>query len=91
MQCNFTTTISTAPLTPIEYRLIDKIGEGTFSDVIKSKNIKSGEEVAIKCIKDKVSPKKVSEDLIEFTQDSFPRTGRSTRSRSFATMTTSSS
>jgi len=66
MQCNFTTTISTAPLTPIEYRLIDKIGEGTFSDVIKSKNIKSGEEVAIKCIKDKVSQKKVGSPHLLF-------------------------
>jgi len=43
----------------LEYKLIEKIGEGTFSDVLKAKNIISGEYYAIKCIKEKMNRKKV--------------------------------
>ena len=35
----------------IEYRLIKKLGEGTFSEVFKAQNIVSGNYVAIKCLK----------------------------------------
>jgi len=34
-----------------EYRLISKIGEGTFSEVFKAQSIKTGQFVAIKCMK----------------------------------------
>ena len=40
------------------YKLIEKIGEGTFSEVVKAKN-KFSEFVAIKCIKTKVDMKDV--------------------------------
>ncbi len=35
----------------IEYRLISKKGEGTFSEVLKAQSIKTGKYVAIKCMK----------------------------------------
>ena len=35
----------------IEYRLISKIGEGTFSEVLKAQRIQTGKFVAIKCMK----------------------------------------
>ena len=47
------------PLTLLEYKLISKIGEGTFSEVIKAQNIKTGKLVAIKCMKEKISIDKV--------------------------------
>ena len=37
----------------IEYRMIKKLGEGTFSEVFKAQAIKTGEFVAIKCMKEK--------------------------------------
>ena len=42
-----------------EYKLISKIGEGTFSEVIKASNIKTGKLVAIKCMKEKITIDKV--------------------------------
>jgi len=39
----------------IEYRVIKKLGEGTFSEVFKAQVIKTGEFVAIKCMKQKYS------------------------------------
>ena len=53
--------IPPAPLTLtfLEYKLISKIGEGTFSEVIKAQNIKTGKLVAIKCMKEKISIDKV--------------------------------
>jgi serine/threonine protein kinase len=38
-------------LSPAEYRLVAKKGEGTFSEVLKAQSIKSGRYVAIKCMK----------------------------------------
>jgi renal tumor antigen len=38
-------------LLTIEYRLISKKGEGTFSEVLKAQSIKTGKYVAIKCMK----------------------------------------
>ena len=35
----------------LEYRLISKKGEGTFSEVLKAQSIKTGKYVAIKCMK----------------------------------------
>ena len=35
----------------LEYRLIAKKGEGTFSEVLKAQSIKTGKYVAIKCMK----------------------------------------
>lgn len=35
----------------VEYRLISKKGEGTFSEVLKAQSIKTGKYVAIKCMK----------------------------------------
>jgi renal tumor antigen len=35
----------------LEYRLISKKGEGTFSEVFKAQSIKTGKQVAIKCMK----------------------------------------
>jgi len=46
-------------MTFLEYKLISKIGEGTFSEVIKAQNIKTGKLVAIKCMKEKISIDKV--------------------------------
>ena len=37
----------------IEYKLIKKLGEGTFSEVFKAQIIKTGEFVAVKCMKKK--------------------------------------
>ena len=37
--------------TCVEYRLISKKGEGTFSEVLKAQSIKTGKYVAIKCMK----------------------------------------
>jgi len=34
-----------------KYRLIKKIGEGTFAEVLQAKNLKTGLLVAIKCMK----------------------------------------
>lgn len=34
-----------------EYRLIRKLGEGTFSEVIKAESTKTRQKVAIKCMK----------------------------------------
>lgn len=40
------------PLFPLlEYRLISKKGEGTFSEVLKAQSVKSNKYVAIKCMK----------------------------------------
>ena len=35
----------------VEYRLINKKGEGTFSEVLKAQSIKTKKMVAIKCMK----------------------------------------
>lgn len=35
----------------LEYRLISKKGEGTFSEVLKAQSIKTGQLTAIKCMK----------------------------------------
>jgi len=35
----------------IEYKLISRKGEGTFSEVLKAQSIKTGSYVAIKCMK----------------------------------------
>jgi renal tumor antigen len=35
----------------LEYRLISKKGEGTFSEVLKAQSTKSNKYVAIKCMK----------------------------------------
>ena len=35
----------------VEYRLIAKKGEGTFSEVLKAQSIKNGQYWAIKCMK----------------------------------------
>ena len=37
----------------IEYRIIKKLGEGTFSEVFKALVLKTGDFVAIKCMKQK--------------------------------------
>ena len=42
-------TLCLSPL--IEYRLLSKKGEGTFSEVLKAQCIKNGKYVAIKCMK----------------------------------------
>ena len=34
-----------------QYRLVKKIGEGAFAEVLQAKNLKSGKYVAIKCMK----------------------------------------
>ena len=34
-----------------KYKLISKKGEGTFSEVLKAQSIKTGKQVAIKCMK----------------------------------------
>ena len=34
-----------------EYRLIRKLGEGTFSEVLKAQSVQTGQYVAIKCMK----------------------------------------
>lgn len=36
-----------------DYKLIQKIGEGTFSEVLKAVNVSTGQMVAIKCFKTK--------------------------------------
>ena len=41
--------------------MIKKLGEGTFSEVFKAQAIKTGEFVAIKCMKEKYS---ISKQLI---------------------------
>ena len=35
----------------LEYRLISKKGEGTFSEVLQAQSIKTNKQVAIKCMK----------------------------------------
>ena len=58
-----------AYLLPLEYRLISKKGEGTFSEVLKAQSIKTGKYVAIKCMKahfyniDQVWTIKVTDDI----------------------------
>ena len=39
------------PAVTIEYRLISKKGEGTFSEVLKAQSTKTNKYVAIKCMK----------------------------------------
>lgn len=34
-----------------KYRLIRKLGEGTFSEVLKAQSLRNGQNVAIKCMK----------------------------------------
>lgn len=48
----------------LEYRLISKKGEGTFSEVLKAQSIKTGKYVAIKCMKNHF-------DTIEQVNDRF--------------------
>ena len=36
-----------------KYRLVNKKGEGTFSEVLKAQNVKDGSFYAIKCMKQK--------------------------------------
>jgi renal tumor antigen len=36
-----------------KYRLISKKGEGTFSEVLKAQSVKTGQYMAIKCMKSK--------------------------------------
>ena len=38
-------------LSTVEYRLISKKGEGTFSEVLKAQSTKTNKYVAIKCMK----------------------------------------
>jgi len=35
----------------LEYRLVRKLGEGTFSEVLKAESVKTRQKVAIKCMK----------------------------------------
>lgn len=35
----------------VEYRLVRKLGEGTFSEVLKAESVNSRQKVAIKCMK----------------------------------------
>ena len=35
----------------LEYRLVRKLGEGTFSEVLKAESVKTKQKVAIKCMK----------------------------------------
>jgi len=35
----------------VEYRLVRKLGEGTFSEVLKAESVKTRQKVAIKCMK----------------------------------------
>jgi serine/threonine protein kinase len=44
-------TITWLTTCSVEYRLISKKGEGTFSEVLKAQSIKTGKYVAIKCMK----------------------------------------
>jgi len=37
----------------IEYKIIQKLGEGSFSEVFKAQVLKTGDFVAIKCMKQK--------------------------------------
>ena len=50
MKLNVASTVYLTLLV-IEYRLISKKGEGTFSEVLKAQSIKTGKYVAIKCMK----------------------------------------
>ncbi len=34
-----------------KYKLVRKLGEGTFSDVYKAQSLRNGQNVAIKCMK----------------------------------------
>jgi serine/threonine protein kinase len=36
---------------PVEYRVYRKLGEGTFSEVLKAESVKTRQKVAIKCMK----------------------------------------
>ena len=38
-------------MTFVDYKIISKKGEGTFSDVLKAQHLKTGRYVAIKCMK----------------------------------------
>lgn len=42
---------STFPVQFLSYRIIDKKGEGTFSQVLRAQSLKTGKYVAIKCMK----------------------------------------
>jgi serine/threonine protein kinase len=44
-------SITLTPFPCAEYRLIRKLGEGTFSEVIKAESTKTRQKVAIKCMK----------------------------------------
>ena len=44
-------SLSNIKMFNIEYRLISKKGEGTFSEVLKAQSIKTSKYVAIKCMK----------------------------------------
>ena len=39
------------PSNSAEYRLVRKLGEGTFSEVLKAESVTSKQKVAIKCMK----------------------------------------
>ena len=45
--------------------MIKKLGEGTFSEVFKAQDIKTGEFVAMKCIKKRYSNKETVDSLRE--------------------------
>ena len=49
----------------LEYRLISKKGEGTFSEVLQAQQIKTNKQVAIKCMKANFyNIEKVSQNLL---------------------------
>ncbi len=51
--CLFTYSASETVADMHKYKLISKKGEGTFSEVLKAQSIKTGEYMAIKCMKTK--------------------------------------
>ncbi len=55
LQCAFRTSFALGENAAImhKYKLISKKGEGTFSEVLKAQSIKTGEYMAIKCMKTK--------------------------------------
>lgn len=53
-RCTHPTQHTPSPrVTPPEYRLVAKKGEGTFSEVLKAQCVRTGKYVAIKCMKNK--------------------------------------